>query len=57
MENQMTVIVCIPEKDLEAVVVMAVLTKMEQLYLISVLIRVDVIQPMVNITIIPKRFT
>lgn len=52
MENQMTVIVCIPEKDLEAVVVMAVLTKMEQLYLISVLIRVDVIQPMVNIAII-----
>ena len=51
MENQMTAIVCMPEKDLEAVVVMAVLTKMEQLYLISVLIRVDVIQPMVNITI------
>ena len=50
MENQMTAIVCMPEKDLEVVVVMAVLTKMEQLYLIFVLIRVDVIQLMVKIT-------
>ena len=49
MENQMTAIVCKPEKDMEAVEVMAVLTKMGQLYLISVLLRVDVIQLMVKV--------
>ena len=38
MENQMTAIVCMPEKDLEVVEDMAVLTKMVQLYLISVIL-------------------
>ena len=38
MENQMTAIVCMPEKDLEVVEDMAVLTKMVQLYLISVVL-------------------
>ena len=46
----MTAIVYMLERDLEAVVVMAVLTKMEQSYLISVFIRVDVIQLMVKVT-------
>ena len=50
MGNRMTAIVCTLERDLEAVVVMAVLTKMEQSYLISVFIRVDVIQLMVKVT-------